>query len=315
MLKRKLALITLLAASVGGSLNAAGTLNPYATGDVLICFRNPVGFDMVVDAGPYTTFTSLSVNQRLTISAYNGNQLAQVGTNGTYWSAFTWLADNTLYITKPRVSLAQQTTPWVNKTGGNYTAARMNSIIVGVNTTLYTSLFDSSSVKIEEDNSVGNPNYPTQGGSSYRDAIFGSGGQANFYTTFQGVPENTTPGDFTDAGVVQRSDFYRVDPINSGDATYLGYFELNTNGVMTYVAYPSATPVVKSFNRSGNDNTIVYKTGLYGTYTLCATNSAGLSAPKSTWPAIATLTSGNTSQHQIIDTTTDTNRFYILKAQ
>lgn len=315
MLKRKNVLIALLAAMAGGSLHAAN-LTGFAPGDVLICFRNSgSGKDMVVNAGSYTTLTGLSVNQRYTISAYTGDQLGQINTNSTSWSVFTWLADNTLFITKPRVALDTQTSPWLNKSGLNQgqTDSRMNDMVRGATNNLYVNAYSSASVKIEEDNSVSNPNYPV--GSSYRDAIFGSGSQANFATTFQGVPENTTPSDFTDAGAVQRSDFYRLDPTGVGNATYLGYFELNTNGVLTYVAYPSATPVVKSFSRSGNNTTIIYTTGLYGTYTLCATNSAGLAAPRSTWPAVTTLVSGNNSQHSITDTTTDTNRFYIIKAQ
>ncbi len=315
MLTRKNILITLLAAMAGGSLHAAN-LTGFAAGDVLICFRNPgSGKDMVVNAGSYTTLTGLSVNQRYTITAYTGDQLSQINTNGTSWSAFTWLNDNTLFVTKPRTTLGTQTTPWVNKTSLNQaqTVIRMNSIVTGATNNLYVNAYKSASVTIEEDNSVSNPNYPF--GASYRDAIFGSGALANFYTTFQGVPENTTPSGFTDAGTAQRSDFYRVYPTGSGNATYLCYFVLITNGVLAYVAYPIATPVVKSFSRSGNNTTIVYTTGLYGNYTLCATNAAGLSAPRSTWPTIATLTAGDSSQHSIPDSTTESNRFYFIKAQ
>ena len=43
-----------------------------------------------------------------------------------------------------------------------------------------------------------------------------------------------------------------------GLGKWLGYFELSTNGVMTYVAYPSTTPVIASINRSGSSNTITY---------------------------------------------------------
>ncbi len=47
------------------------------------------------------------------------------------------------------------------------------------------------------------------------------------------------PSNFTTAGAVVRSDFYQIPPSDSGGAVkYLGYFELSTNGVMTYVAYP-----------------------------------------------------------------------------
>jgi hypothetical protein len=44
---------------------------------------------------------------------YTGTQLADVGTNGVSWSAFTWLSDNTLFVTEARTSLNQQTAPWL----------------------------------------------------------------------------------------------------------------------------------------------------------------------------------------------------------
>ena len=85
---------------------------------------------------------------------------------------------------------------------------------------------------------------------------------------------------------------------------WLGYFELSTNGAMTYVAYPSTTPVIASINRSGTSTTINYTTGLYGTYKLL--ESSDLSAPVSTWTTVATLTSGDTATHTYTDTTSDT---------
>ena len=68
---------------------------------------------MVVDAGPISTLTNgVTPNQRIPITQYTGTQLAAVGTNGVSWSAFTWSSDNTLFVTKARTSLNDQTTPW-----------------------------------------------------------------------------------------------------------------------------------------------------------------------------------------------------------
>ena len=89
---------------------------------------------------------------------------------------------------------------------------------------------------------------------------------------------------------------------------WLGYFELSTNGAMTYVAYPSTPPVIKSISRSGNTTTITYTTGLYGTYTLRGTNNLTSGAAMATWPAIATLASGDTATHTVMDTTTDNDQ-------
>ena len=74
MLNKKVGLIALLT-SVAASGVWAGTITNYAVGDVLVCFRKG-GNDMVVDAGPLSTFTNATANQRITITQYTGTQLA-----------------------------------------------------------------------------------------------------------------------------------------------------------------------------------------------------------------------------------------------
>ena len=98
-----------------------------------------------------------------------------------------------------------------------------------------------------------------------------------------------------------RSDFYQLTPTGGMRCagTWLGYFELSTNGAMTYVAYPSTTPVIASINRSGSLTTITYTDRLYGTYTLRGTNNLTSGTPMANWPPIATLTSGDTATHTI----------------
>src|ERR1039458_8038567 len=120
MLNKKLGLIAILV-SVASSNILAGTITNYAVGDLLVCFREG-GNDMVVDAGPISTFTGAAHNQVIPIAQYTGTQLAQVGTNGVSWSAFAWLGDNTLFMTRPRASLNQQTVPW-NSAGSSQSGA------------------------------------------------------------------------------------------------------------------------------------------------------------------------------------------------
>ena len=320
MINKKTGMMLLLASFAAGEVRA-GNLNSYASGDVLICFRKPGANDLVVDAGPIATLTNAAPNQRITISQYTGNQLALVGTNAVSWSAFTWQTDDTLFITKPRLaaSLNTQTIPWQSKTSANQhnTAVRMSTIPVGAKDNLAFDPVNTVTAVVEEDNSVSNPNYPN--GVSYRDSIFGSGGAANFYTTFQGVPENTTLNNFTTAGNVVRSDFYRLTPTGGfALGQFLGYFELNTNGVMSYVAYPTATPTVPtitSISRAGTTTTIGYTTGVSGTYTLRGTNSAGLSSPRINWPAISVLTSGDNLVHTVNDTSSADETFYSITGQ
>ena len=168
---------------------------------------------------------------------------------------------------------------------------------------------------VEEGNSVNpaNPNYTD--GLSYQDALAGSYGSA-FDGKFQGSPENTTPSTFVTSGNVVRSDFYQMTPTGSSNVkgTWLGYFELNPTGAMTFVAKPTTPPVLSTFVRNGNTATITYKSGLYGTYNLLATNDA--SAPLSTWPVIGSnLSSGDNSTHTVQDTDSTTNKFYIIVGQ
>jgi hypothetical protein len=209
--------------------------------------------------------------------------------------------------------LDTQTAAWRSLGGDsqNNTILRMQNIIPGATNSLYYNVYpaSSSSAVVEDDLSSGDANYPT--GTSYRDAYVGSYG-ANFSGTFSGNPENTTLSTFTTSGKVVRSDFYQLSTTPNAQGKLLGYFELNTNGVMTYVAYPSSTPVISSFSRADTTTTITYSAGIYGTYTLRGTNTAGLTAARTSWPAISTLTSGN---HTVQDITTDNNRFYIITAQ
>lgn len=328
MMNKKTRLLAVLAGLAAGSAMAQDTLTNYQTGDVLVCFRNG-GNDMVVDAGPISTFTNATPNQVIPISQYTGSQLAVVGTNGTSWSAFTWLADNTLFITRPRIAPGTPTLPWQAKSSSlqHNTTLRMVTIPPGAVDELnaaYSSLSTPASV-IENDVSSGNASYVT--GVSYHDALSGAYG-SDFNGTFVGNPENTTTNDesdptqsFTGLGQVQRSDFYQLTPSSGFQTTYgtfLGYFELNTNGALNYVAFPSvvpATPVIVSITRTNTTTTINYTTGLTGTFTLRGTNTLTSGVSVANWPAIQVLSSGDTAQHSVQFTDTNNIEFYMITAQ
>ncbi len=316
MMNKKTGLIALLASFAAGGAMAA-TLTNYASGDVLVCFRNG-GNDMVVDAGPVTQFTGASANQVIPIGQFSGDQLAIVGTNGTSWSAFTWLADNTLFVTRPRVAPNAPTSPWQAKNSSTQhnTALRMATIPPGAADSFNRNVYPASvpASVLEEDISDGNANYPD--GVSYHQALAGSFGGA-FNNTFVGNPENTTTNDvadptqsFTGAGQVQRSDFYKVTPSNGfAFGTFLGYFELNTNGAMNYVAFPLTIPTIRSIIHTNSTTVITYTTGPTGTYTLRGNTSANSGTPIISWTAMAPLASGDVSTHTV--SFTDTNNFEI----
>ena len=318
MLKKKAGLIVLLVSMVASDL-FAGTLVSYTAGDVLIGFRKSGGAnDLVVDAGPISTFIGYPANSTNTITQFTGSQLALVGTNGVSWSAFTSSGDSqTLYVTKARTSTNAKTSPWLNAPNNPTVAGDMGECPLGALDNLAYNGLNTSTAVIEPDVSAGNPNYLT--GLSYHDTLDPNGtGDFNFGGDFQGNPENTTSNNFTISGTVVRSDFYSIPTGNgftTNGVTFLGYFEFSTNGVMTYVAYPSAPVVasrIVSIVRTGTTNTITFTTGPTGTYTLLGTNL--ITAPKATWPAISSV-SGNNGNRSLTDVITGGSKFYIISAQ
>jgi len=243
--------LALLVFCVVGDLKA-GTWTSYAVGDVMLGFRKTGVPNLVVDIGPVTNLTTAVKNKRIAISQYTGNQLAQVGTNGAIWSAFTYFdgtvspasAQYTLFMTRARNTINRQSTPWISEVqlaqqtvGGTY----MGELPVGAQACATYNVLNTSTAVIEPDNSD-DPNYNVYPGHSYSGVL---GPNLNFNDSWEGTPEKTTPATFTTAGAVIRSDFYQIDPNDTSDGvvTFLGYFEFNTNGAMTYVAYPTAPTV------------------------------------------------------------------------
>jgi hypothetical protein len=142
--------------------------------------------------------------------------------------------------------------------------------------------------------------------------------------------ENTTPDAFNSP---VRSDLYEVRPLTdsalnpildphtgtSGLAYYVGYFELEPDGSMTFTRQAAAAPVppppVLSIVRSGNVSSVTFLSTNQATYTLLYTNTAGLSAPSSAWPSLPGAITGNGSVQTFQDTTTDASRVYRVQAQ
>ena len=322
MMNKKIGFLTLLTAVTASSIWAGdfSGLYTFTSGDVLLCFRKNGGAnDLVVDAGSVTNYINLAANQRYVITNYTGAQLGFVGTNSVSWSAFTYLDDNTIFMSEARSSLNSQALPWAAQ------SSSAQSLFVNNVYTIPPGAYDNLNFKpqntiravVEPDSSESSlSSYPD--GTSYHSSIDpGSPGDFTFGGTFVGNPENTTPSNFTTGGAVVRSDFYQIPPSDSGRAVkYLGYFELSTNGVMTYVAYPISgtitAPVIISITRSGTTNTITFTTGATGTYTLLGTNT--LTAPVSTWPPISSVP-GNSAQQSLTDVNTNETGFYSVRAQ
>jgi len=325
-LNKKVGLIALLAGFAAGEL-FAGTLASYSVGDVLIGFRSSGVNDLVVDAGPISTFTNAAPNQRITITQYTTNQLYAIGLNNLSFSVFTWLDDTvsppsaqwTLFMSRARTSLNTQTTAWGQRSQyaqGTIGGSDMPPLVYGtVDCRSYAS--SNTDTAVIEPDDTSSPNYST--GQSYAGVIGTTYAQPDtFNGDWLGDPELTTPSLFASGGTVVRSDFYQVPAQGNGSVKFLGYFELNTNGVMTYVAYHSATltvPVIKSITRTNSISYVSFTTGTTGTYTLRGTDGAGLvSIARTNWPAITSI-SGNGSVNTLQDTTSASSKFYVITAQ
>jgi hypothetical protein len=319
---RLVLLVALAGLAVSETSADAQALTNYTAGagDVLVCFRNTLnnGNDLVIDAGPVATLIGMGHNTTNTISGFTSNQLAQVSsTLKVNWSAFTWSNDSTLFMSRQRGVLSQQSSPWKSKnsTLPGYVASDMTAIAPGAGENYAPTIFNANSTvaavlepDLTFDPSTGTFSSHYNNGQSYHTVLDPT---ENFQSTdfggdFQGSPENSQ------TNLPARSDFYQLTP--GGAVTLLGYFELKPNGTMTYVAYPTTTPVIKSFARAGNVSTVTYATGVYGTYTLRSTTNLATAGNPSTWTAVATLHTGDNNTYSYPDTDPTSVKLYTITA-
>jgi hypothetical protein len=315
--KNKVGLIALFVGCAASEL-FAGTLTNYVTGDVLVCFRKSGSAnDLVVDAGPFATYTNTTVNQRIPVNQYAGNQLGTVGTNSVTFSAFTALDDGTLFMTRHRVALYSKTSAWTQYPQDSQLLLQgdMGSIVSGAAKVFSTwNVLSTPAAVIEPDDvSNSNPNYGTGGGQSYYGTLGTSG---NFNGDFQGNVEITAPANFTTAGAVIRSDFYMIPPSDTSAAgvAFLGYFELNTNGVMTFVANPTPPTVTTvaaglitktnaqlncTVNPNADSTTLFFQYGLTTSYGSNSVTSSIGTTSGSYGLSISNLTAGTTYHFRV----------------
>jgi len=299
-------------------------------GDLLICFRPATGgsYDLVVDCGPVTTFINLAVGQKIAITNYYSPSVLQyTGTNSIYWSAMADYRPGVgIWVTRPRTSLNTQSTPWPCNTSGQENNAGGQIDTIGDNASAIDQLSDPYGTSPANGNTfVVEPKAGPPGGTpgfySYTGSMGSSGNlNGNFWGDSGGVSiEQSTPSNFTTSSQPVRADFYQLLVVSNGlSSTYLGYFELSTNGALTYTAGPSpvtlTAPRIVSYVHTGTTNTVSFTTVSGATYTLRGTNSVGLATAKTNWPAINSV-AGNGLTNSLIEVITNTSRLYIITAQ
>jgi hypothetical protein len=300
----------------------ATTFN-YNAGDVLVCFRKTSGatYDLVVNAGPVSTFTNLTAGSKLVLNPgkYTSAQLGVVGgTNNLSWTVFAYYDASapaasryTVFMSDPWPDAVTQPDPWARA------SSSAQSVLIGwlssaaFAATNYINTTNASSATaslVPESISISPYN-------SYKNAV--SPPNSDFHGTFQNDPEQSTGPTFSTGGTPVRADFYQLIPyagFPAPNGVYWGYFEFSTTGVMTYTAGlpPVTPPTIVSITRNSSTTTVAFTTGSTGTYTLRGTND--LTAAKATWPVINSI-GGNGGQQSLSDVTADGSKFYIISAQ
>src|ERR1041385_1870297 len=312
LLRVSLLLPTMLSFGLAGSAHAGFQYTPR---DLVFVLRKNGGSSKVpVKAAPAANFYNLPAGQSITVSNITITQLTTAFgvLDDLSWSAAADVRTNgdaaypiqTLWVVSPRTDLNTQTTPW--NRGSQFsqgpTGAKIDGIAIG-------GVSYGAQQPTGADNTSTGVIVPS--GSEYSYGYFmGSG---NYASTFQGSVEVTTPSEFGASGQPVRADFYQLKP-GTGPATYLGFFDFNTNGVMTYTAGPPRVPLppptITSVTRIGATAPVNFSTISGAHYSLRVTNSSGLSAPATTWPVSGSAIVGDGSTKSLSDTTTDPARFY-----
>jgi hypothetical protein len=227
----------------------------------------------------------------------------------------------TLWVTNPRTNNSVQSAPYTRASQTVEQNVRQNILGIG-----------SGAVNISGTLGAGTNNtvsYVREGINDPNDLSSFIAGAfdmtlSDYQGQWQASVESITPASFTSP---VRTDLYESRPIGNADphtgltngpAYYVGYFELGTNGTVTFsrataVTNPPPAPTL-SFSRSGNTSTITFGTTNGATYNLIFTNLSGLTTARSNWPATGSPIIGNGGVTNFMDTTTDSNRVYSVKA-
>jgi hypothetical protein len=322
--------------------SAAGQFQYSQNGDLLAGFRKPGlgSYELVVNLGNVTNLENMVAGTTVALNNFSPAQLTAAfpdGFGSLNWSVSTSLKSVispwggypalTLWYTLPRMDANTRTTA-PQRASASAQGSNKNDML-GVGTGAVTI---SGSLGASNANNtpflVREPVWDGQSQSrndlSYFIDNIGVGPVGSF-----GLPntvENVTPDPFAAAA---RSDFYRARPTgnldpdtgtNAGPAYYVGYFQLNPDGTLTFtrastvVPTPPAPQVVK-ITRFNTTSTIYFTTTNGAIYTLYYTNHFGIGQPVTSWAAAPGTVAGNGNTNSLSDTTTESDRYYRVGAQ
>jgi hypothetical protein len=318
-------LLRSLAAVVGGFalFTGAGQAAPflYTSGDLTLTFRKSGNaFDYVVNIGKATNYNNVPTGTTFVVTNLSVGQLSAAfpSYNDLKWSVaaanrLEALDPNyplqTLWISRQRISLSEPSTPWQRR--GTSLQGNNGSQIdaIGKNAALASSTLPGGA-----NNTATGVVIPVGNNPNVGSAI---GVNGNYAGNFQGNVETLTAGDFADDSAnVSLADLYELLP-GTGDARYLGYFQLRPNGTLTFnnPATAPAAPTITSIVRNGQVTTVSFTTVNGATYRLRSTNAAGLTTPVSSWLVSNNFVTGTGAVLSLTDTTAADIQFYAVQAQ
>lgn len=310
-------------------------------GDLLAGFRktgaNQANYEVVVNVGNITNFEALASGTQTTVTRFSASQLSDAfaDLNNLQWSvsgtlkvfgSWAGFPNATFWFTLPRATSGTQSVAPGRFSSAVQKQVKQEMLGVGIG-----AAFISSSGVSNADNTaflVREPSGDSQHALSVylADPNFSEIGDFNANLPFD--VENNTPANFTSA---VRSDLYQscptgtTDPLThttTGQAYYVGYFELSPDGTLSFTRASAGTqtnspptPPELTLARAGSTTTISLATTNGATYTLYHTNSAGLTAPISTWATLPGTLTGDGTIESFTDSSTDADRVYRVGAQ
>ncbi|QJE97902.1 thrombospondin type 3 repeat-containing protein [Luteolibacter luteus] len=235
----------------------AALVVPAGQGHVLLAFRdssNPATGSYLVNIGAVSQFESASAGSTTavaTIGALAGDLDAFDTTEDdevvpwhsrkqVVWSAFSRNAgdNDAIYISRPRTSIAQQSTPYAARSGFQHNSAFAEiSSVIGQGFNVLTS---TAGAPDSADNSRGAFQTSTLADAPvYRFQVATEG--RNDFATWPNIEK-----DFTAGAANSAIDFYvhrkAASLSDLGTVTYLGYFSITTGGVVSFTRASAGNP-------------------------------------------------------------------------
>jgi hypothetical protein len=300
----------------------------YKDGDVLLIFRENGSDDVEFDLGNISQFLNKTNGYTTTVGGWDANPVLNTfgsdltgvsvivlaTTSNTSSSLGSWVSgpepDTTAYRISP--------TAWQSTLYATINSLGTRPVIYAVPTVVSLSypLSPGGALPSPDTNAyvfdpgnvyqIDSYDWIVSGGVSLGNAIYPNtaylpslGGNSAF------IVESIIPTTF---------DFWEIQPSTTSPApadTYVGQFNIATNGTLTFVAGPPQS-TIQGITRAGNVSDVQFSTVVGVQYALVSTNN--LDVPVSQWPVVSGPIQGNGFNNSLTDTNSAATRFYQIRS-